>query len=59
MESDQLDALTAAKTGLAAQTVRNVRADLKNDGLIRAVPEKDEFGSVTRWLVVRTMDNAP
>jgi len=59
MESDQLDALIASETGLAAQTVRNVRADLKNDGLIKAVPEKDEFGSVTRWFVVRTLAERP
>jgi len=55
MESDELDALIAAETGLAAQTIRNIRVGLKDEGLIRAVPEKDEYGSVERWLIVRTL----
>ncbi len=57
VESDRLDAEVAAKTGLAAQTIRNVRAQLKNDGLVRAEPEKDDSGTVEKWYVVRT--NAP
>ena len=41
--------------GLAAQTLRNVRSKLnKEDGLIKNVPEKDEFGHVLHWKVART-----
>lgn len=54
MESDELDALVASETGLAARSVRNLRAKLKHDGLVQPIPEKDEHGTVTRWLVART-----
>ena len=57
VESDDLDARVARETGLKAQTIRNLRAGLKNEGLIRSVPEKDESGQVQRWLIERT--NAP
>jgi AAA domain len=57
MESDELDARVARETGLAAQTIRNLRAGLKKDGLIRPVPVKDDAGQVQRWLIERT--NAP
>ena len=57
VESDELDALVARETGLKAQTIRNLRAALKNEGLIRSVPEKDDGGQVERWLIERT--NAP
>ena len=53
-ESDALDARVAAETGLAAKTVRNTRSDLSREGLIRANPDKDEYGAVKRWLVSRT-----
>jgi hypothetical protein len=53
-ESDTLDARVASETGLAAKTVKNQRVALKNEGLIRNVPVKDEAGSVTRWIVTRT-----
>jgi hypothetical protein len=53
-ESDTLDARVASETGLAAQTVRNQRAALKNAGLIKVYPDKDENGTVTRWTVFRT-----
>jgi hypothetical protein len=53
-ESDTLDARVANETGLAAQTVRNQRAALKNAGLIKVFPHKDEHGAVTRWIVTRT-----
>jgi hypothetical protein len=53
-ESDALDARVGAETGLKAQTIRNQRAALKNAGLIKVYPEKDEFGSVERWKVART-----
>jgi Bifunctional DNA primase/polymerase, N-terminal/AAA domain len=53
-ESDTLDARVSRETGLAAQTIRNVRAALKNEGLIRALPEKDEMGTILRWMISRT-----
>ena len=54
MESDTLDALVAEQSGLSARSVRNLRAKLKHDGLVQPIPEKDEHGTVTRWLVART-----
>jgi AAA domain len=57
IESDELDARIAVETGLQAQTIRNLRGGLKNEGLIRSVPEKDSSGQVQRWLIERT--NAP
>jgi hypothetical protein len=57
MESDALDAKIAAECGLSAKTIKNLRGELKDAGLIRAVPEKDEHGEVQRWFVART--NAP
>jgi hypothetical protein len=54
MESDTLDALIAQQTGLTARTVGNLRGELREAGLVKPVPEKDEFGSVQRWLVMRT-----
>jgi len=53
-ESDALDARVAQAVGLAARTVLNVRTELREAGLIKAVPDKDEFGTVKRWLVART-----
>jgi AAA domain len=53
-ESDALDARIAAETRITAKTVRNLRGDLKNEGLIRSVPEKDEHGHPEHWKVVRT-----
>lgn len=58
-ESDTLDARIARETGLSAKTVRNQRGRLKSGGLISAVPEKDEYGAVTRWLVRRTQAPRP
>jgi hypothetical protein len=54
IESDTLDAKIAGECGLSAKTVKNLRGDLKDAGLIKAMPEKDEFGEVQRWFVVRT-----
>lgn len=54
MESDHLDAAVAAMTGLAAKTIRNLRTDMKNDGLIRARPEKDDDGQILHWVVCLT-----
>ncbi len=53
-ESDALDARVARETGLAAGTVKNLRVALKNEGLIKAHPEKDEHGTILRWIVHRT-----
>ena len=57
MESDELDARVAAATGLAAGTVRNVRNELRGDGLVRSEPERADDDTFTRWFVLRT--NAP
>jgi hypothetical protein len=55
MESDTLDARVARETGLAAGTIRNLRKELSNKGLVKPVPErKDESGTVEKWLVKRT-----
>ena len=54
-ESDALDARVARETGLAARTVKNARTALRDEGLIRAFPDKDENGAVTRWNVGRTL----
>lgn len=53
-ESDGFDARIAAETGISAKTVRNRRGDLKNEGLIKASPAKDEHGTVTHWIISRT-----
>jgi hypothetical protein len=54
MESDALDAKIAAECGLSAKTVKNLRGELKDAGLVKAVAEKDDLGEVQRWFVVRT-----
>ncbi|HEY5319815.1 MAG TPA: hypothetical protein VIJ76_02960, partial [Galbitalea sp.] len=54
MDSDTLDARIAAETGLSAKTVKNLRGELKNAGLIKSVPLKNEYGEVQRWMVART-----
>jgi len=53
-ESDALDARVARETGLAARTIRNLRSELKAAGLIRAVAQRNDDGSVGRWIVART-----
>ncbi|HXH87321.1 MAG TPA: AAA family ATPase [Gaiellaceae bacterium] len=58
-ESDTLDAEVAQQTGLAAKTIRNLRAELRKDGLISAIPDKDEHGQVQRWLAARTAAPRP
>jgi hypothetical protein len=58
-ESDALDARVAHETGLSARTVQNQRVALKNQGLIRNVPLKDEHGTVERWMVARTAAPRP
>ena len=54
IESDELDARIAHETGLAAKTVQNLRTELKSEGLIKPVPQKDADGVIERWLIVRT-----
>jgi DNA repair protein RadA/Sms len=51
MESDAVDARVAQETGVAAKTVKNLRSQLKNDGLLAVYPDKDEYGAVVRWNV--------
>jgi len=58
-ESDALDARIAQLAGLNARTVQNQRVQLKNDGLIRNVPVKDETGAVACWMVTRTSAPRP
>jgi hypothetical protein len=55
MESDALDARVAEETGVSAKTARNLRGELKNEGLVRAyVGSKNEDGTVAKWYVART-----
>lgn len=54
-ESDAFDARIASEAGISAKTVRNLRGKLKEEGLIVAVPERDEHGTVTRWFVRRSL----
>jgi hypothetical protein len=53
-ESDALDARIARGTGLSARTVQNARVALKNEGLVKNVPIRDEAGVVVSWHVKRT-----
>lgn len=53
-ESDGLDARVAKETGISAATVRNMRTALKNDGLVKNVPMRDDGGAISCWHVVRT-----
>lgn len=50
MQSDALDALVHKQTGLAVQTIKNVRGKLRTAGLIKSVPEKDDTTSSTTRL---------
>jgi len=54
VESDTLDATVAKATGVTAKTVRNLRGELSNAGLIRSWPVTDESGHPERWFVGRT-----
>jgi predicted transcriptional regulator len=54
-ESDTLDdARVAGKTGLAAKAIKNIRATLVKEGLVKAAPVKDELGTILRWRVHRS-----
>jgi energy-coupling factor transporter ATP-binding protein EcfA2 len=58
--SDTLDAEVASKVGLASKTIRNVRAELKDEGLIGIRPVKDEETEmVDHWVVYRTLEPRP
>lgn len=52
IESNELDGRVAARCGVTPKTVQNTRVKLTNEGVIRAIPEKDEYGRTTRWMVV-------
>jgi len=54
LESDALNAAVAEQTGLKARTVRDIRIELNGKGWLRSIPEKDETGAITRWLVAVT-----
>lgn len=54
MESSVLDAAIAEKTGLAVKTLRNLRNEMKDAGLVKPVPQKDEDGEIQRWFVTLT-----
>ncbi len=59
-ESDALDALIADRAGLAVGTIRNLRTQLRDEGLIRPVPDKDPVTlEILQWNVVRTLAPRP
>jgi hypothetical protein len=57
-ESDALDARVAREAAITAKTVRNLRGELKNEGLLKAVPVTSN-GAVDHWTVVRTAAPRP
>jgi hypothetical protein len=59
IESDELDSRIARETGLAAKTAKNIRSELRKEGLVTAYPDKDADGKVVRWLVRRTLATRP
>jgi hypothetical protein len=58
-ESDTLDARVSRETGLAIKTIKHARTALKNEGLIRVFPNKDDTGVIQRWHVSRTAAPRP
>jgi hypothetical protein len=54
-ESDALDARVAQATCLKAGTIKNVRIGLRDEGLVKMYPDKDEHGTILRWNVGRTV----
>ncbi len=59
-ESDAFDARIAAEMGISAKTVKNLRSQLKNEGLLSAQPlERSDNGTVARWGVARTLAPRP
>lgn len=57
LESDTLTAAIASELGISVGTVRNAKTWLKDNGLIKFFPDKDEDGKIVQWNVKRT--NAP
>lgn len=59
-ESEAFDARIAHLAGVTAKTVRNLRGELKNQGLVKAVPEKDpDTQMVSSWWIERTKAPRP
>jgi hypothetical protein len=58
-ETDALDARMHRETGLAAKTIKNLRTKLKDEGLVRIYPDKDDTGAIERWNVARTLAERP
>jgi hypothetical protein len=55
IESDKLTQDAMEATGASFSTVRNAKTALKEEGLIRFVPSKDEgTGKVKQWRLKRT-----
>jgi hypothetical protein len=54
-ESDGFDARIANETGITAKTVRNIRGQLSDAGLIGARPDKNDDGLVLQWQIYRTL----
>jgi hypothetical protein len=52
--SEQLDRRVAAETRLSPRTIKNLRRQLADQGLIESVEEKDAAGHIARWLVTLT-----
>jgi hypothetical protein len=55
MESSALDSEVAQKTDVKVGTIRNIRTKLKDHGLIRVFPDKNEAGQNIRWNIERTL----
>jgi hypothetical protein len=55
MESDTLDAMVAKDVGCSVRTLKRTRAMLKDEGLIKPVPHRNESGVVESWTVKRTL----
>jgi len=54
LRSKALSEEIAAETGISASTIEEAKTWLKNKGLIRFNPERDEAGKVRSWRVLRT-----
>lgn len=57
MESDTLDALIAQKTGLSTKSIRNLRGELADQGLIKSMKGEttdDQGNTKNVWFVLRT-----
>ena len=54
LKSKALSEEIAAEMGISASTIEEAKTWLKNKGLIRFNPERDEAGKVRSWRVLRT-----